>query len=331
MNVFIPSLDQFVRKDHPYRQILEAIDFKELTRILEKKYSNLGRGGYAVATGFKCLLLQYMEDLSDREVERFLEENNAGKYFCGFNLDSKTPDHSYFGKLRQRIGVKNLSKLFQKINESIIKAGFVGNVFHFVDSSALKSKINVWSARDKAIADKENDQRDDDGNPKLNNQNMNKYSSDPEARFGCKGKNKFWIGYKRHQRVDMRHGIVTQVAVTSAEVLDAKAFIDESLCPDEGMVFLDKGYDYGFVDEYLEEEQCSNATIRKKNHKEKNRDLDRWRSGVRMPFENVFSKMNRQTKYRGKKKVLFQAIFEALVHNFKRLITIQSSSLALTV
>ena len=38
-----------------------------------------------------------MEDLSDRELERFLQENLAGKYFCGFSLEDDTPDHSYFG------------------------------------------------------------------------------------------------------------------------------------------------------------------------------------------------------------------------------------------
>ena len=45
-----------------------------------------------------------MEDISDRELERFLQENNAGKLFCGFSLLEKTPDHSYFSVLRSRIG-----------------------------------------------------------------------------------------------------------------------------------------------------------------------------------------------------------------------------------
>ena len=39
-----------------------------------------------------CLLLQFMEDLSDREFERFIAENTAGKWFCDFDLIEKTPD-----------------------------------------------------------------------------------------------------------------------------------------------------------------------------------------------------------------------------------------------
>ena len=37
-----------------------------------------------------------MKDLSDRELERFLQENNAGKWFCKFELSYRTPDHTTF-------------------------------------------------------------------------------------------------------------------------------------------------------------------------------------------------------------------------------------------
>ena len=58
--------------------------------------------------------------------------------------------------------------------------------------------------------------------------------------------------------------------------------------------------------------------------KDKNRDLDRWRTSVRMPFESVFSKMKRETRYRGVKKVQFQNLMECLVYNFKKLIKYRS-------
>ena len=50
-----------------------------------------------------------MEDLSDRELERFLQENNAGKWFCGFELCERTPDHTVFCDARKRIGTKTKS------------------------------------------------------------------------------------------------------------------------------------------------------------------------------------------------------------------------------
>lgn len=82
-------------KKHPYRVILDLVNFesvgKSLTGCIREVNSK-----YTMVQVFKILLLQFIEDLSDRELERFLKENLAGKYFCGFALKDDTLDHSYF-------------------------------------------------------------------------------------------------------------------------------------------------------------------------------------------------------------------------------------------
>lgn len=318
MKIFIPSLDQFVREDHPYRQILETIDFKELTRVLNREYSNLGRGGYPVDTGFKCLLLQYMEDLSDRELERFLEENNAGKYFCGFKLDSKTPDHSYFGLLRNRIGTERLADLFNRVRESLKQAGFIREVFTFVDATQLVSKVSTWSDRDKAIKA---------GLEKFNNATAKKVARDKDATFGCKGENKFWYGYKKHVSVDMSNGLINKVAVTKAKIPDHKGL--KHVCPNGGMIFGDKGYSPKETAKDLAKKGCHSGIILKNNMKGKDRDKDRWLTKVRMPYEGTFSKDNKKARYIGLAKNQFQIYMQALVFNFKRLIKISSPHISL--
>ncbi len=314
-------LESLVDKNHAYRKIKNLVNFHELTKPLEKLYSKTGKPGEPVCRGFKTLLLQHWEDLSDRQLARYLKENLPAKLFCGYKLQDETPVHSYFGKLRERIGLSELSKLFNKVIELLKSKGLIGNAFHFVDASSLLSKINVWDARDKALADRENDEIDEEtGNRKLNNKNMSKYSSDKEARFGCKGNKNFWIGYKRHNVVDMKQGIITKVAITDASVPDFKAFINEKLCPQGGMVFMDKGYDYDAVYIELKNNNCANAIIKKNNRKDKNKYLDKWRSSVRMPYENVFKSQSKVARFKGKTKVMFQAYLDALVHNFKRLL-----------
>jgi len=323
-------LERLVPGDHIYRKLEKLLDFSELLKPLHELYSHRGKPGEPLERGFKALLLQFWEDLSDRQLERFIFENNTARWFCGYGLESSTPDHTYFCKLRRRIGEKKLTEIFNSVTEALKRSGHVGNVFHFVDASALRSKVAIWKARDQAIADKENNEKDDDGNPKMNNKNISNYSSDPDARFGCKGKDKFWVGYKRHNRVDMKHGLITKVAVTPANTPDAQALIDEDLCPDQGMVFLDKGYDSDEVNKELQRNACANATIQKNNRKSKNRDLDRWRSAVRMPFEGIFSKQDRHARYRSKPKVMFQATMEALATNLKRMLQIESGPLDLS-
>ena len=41
-----------------------------------------------------------------------------------------------------------------------------------------------------------------------------------------------------------------------------------------------------------------------------------------MPYENVFKGQSKFTKYRGKIKVLFQAIFKAIAYNLKRVLRV---------
>lgn len=164
-------LDNLVNKNHPYGKLLKYVDFKDILSHLQNLYGKKGKASLSLIQGFKALLLQYWEDLSDRELERFLQEIDPSKFFCGITLTDKTRDHSYFGRLRERIGTERLAKLFNSVVESLEKQGFVGNVFHFVDASKLLGKVNLWESRDKTSADKENDEKDDDGKPKMNNKN----------------------------------------------------------------------------------------------------------------------------------------------------------------
>ena len=115
------SLEQLVPKGHSYRKYLELLNFKHLTTELRKKENEYTKGatGYGMETLFKCLLLQIMENLSDRELEKALQENLYMKYFCGFSITSKTPTYSLFSRVRDRIGTHRLSKLFIRVRKSL--------------------------------------------------------------------------------------------------------------------------------------------------------------------------------------------------------------------
>jgi transposase, IS5 family len=324
---FDEVLEKLVKKDHVFRKLKQMIDFDQLLMPFENLYSEIGCPSEPLTRGFKCLLIQFWNDLSDREASQYISDSMAARWFCGYKIDEETPAHSYFGKLRDRIGVDNLTKIFNTMTSAIEKQGYIGKTFSFVDSSSMMAKVSTWKARDKANSDDSNDETDDDGNPTINNNNLEKYSTDPDAKFGCKGKDKHWLGYKRHQQVDMKQGIITDVKITSANVSDATAFIDEKLCPESGMVFLDKGYESKKVEEYIEKNDCYSAAIKKNNRKNKNFKLDSWRSRVRMPFENTFSKLQKRCRYWGKIKTQMQVTMESIVHNLKRMIVLGAPEL----
>lgn len=271
-------LEKLVAKDHAYRKVREMLPFGKLVKPFRKLYSDKGAKGIDVEKGFAALLLQFWEDLSDRQMEKALQENTAMKWFCGYRLIEETPDHSYFGKLRKRLGTKRIKDLFDQINKMLEEAGLIGGTFTFVDSTGIVSKLALWEERDRAI---------EAGEKKFNNAVVGKYVADKDARFGSKGKNKCWFGYKRQLDVDMSQGLITKAIADPANVLDIHAL--KRLIPKHGMLFGDKGYSSKENEKRLKAKGIHSGIIKKNNNKEKNRDLDSWLCKTRMPYENVFS------------------------------------------
>jgi IS5 family transposase len=309
-------LEDLVSKRHPYRRYREYLPKSLMSEYLRGIEQVKGASGYGIERLFLCLLLQFMEDLSDRELERFLRENNAAKWFCGFTLSEKTPDYSLFTHVRSRIRANKLSTLFSSMRDQLKNAGLMSEVFTFVDATHLISKANLWQERDKVIAQKME---------KLNNETLPKVAVDKQARMGCKGKNKYWYGYKGHVSVDMQSGLINKVAITPANLTDAQGM--KHVCPSQGAIYGDKGYCTAPARKAAARRGCYLAAIKRNNMKDKNKDLDRWVTKIRSPYERVFSQRNKRVRYRGVEKNQFAAFLNAIAFNLKRLIIINAPPL----
>lgn len=68
----IVSIDALVAKDHTYRKLKQQIEFKAITISVRIEEKELGATGYTITRLIMCLILQFMENLSDREFERFM-------------------------------------------------------------------------------------------------------------------------------------------------------------------------------------------------------------------------------------------------------------------
>lgn len=305
------TLDGLVSSSHPYRKFESVVDLGALVSPLNALYSDRGRPELGAERAFRMLVLQFLEDVSDREMERFMAENLAAKWFCGFGLNERTPNHSFFGEFRKRLGTKRLMEVFNRLRASLKAAGLVREVFTFVDASQLVSKLSTWDDRDRAIAR---------GLDKFNNESAPKVAVDKQARFGAKGKNKFWYGYKEHVSLDMQSGLINKVAATPANVDDAKGL--RHICPDQGAIFADKAYATALAQATIKRKGCHSAAIKKNNMMGKSRDKDRWITKMRAPYERVFSKRSKHLRYRGQAKAQFQVAMNAISHNLKRLVVL---------
>jgi IS5 family transposase len=316
MNFMRYEIEDLVHSEHRLRKVKAVIDFNILSKEFSDLETNLGRKGYGIERGIECLFLQFFYDLSDREFEERIRDDVSFKWFCGFSLKESTQDHTFLSRFRKTLGTKRVGEIFSLIVLASERAKILRPVFTFVDASSIKRKETTWKERDKALANDED---------KFNNDNAEKYSSDKDARFGCKGKDKFWFGYKRHISSDMSSGLIKKVAVTKANVPDHKGL--KNICPSSGMVFADKGYATKESNKILKAKGCHSGIILKNNMKNKNKDKDKWISKVRMPHERVFSKVNKRTRYMGLVKTQMQAFMESIVYNIKILLTINAPPL----
>jgi IS5 family transposase len=309
MQMEMVSLEQLVPQSHTYRKLKSLLNFNSITRAAKAKESNTGAIGFGIPRLILCLILQFMEDLSDREFERFIAENTTAKWFCGFSLAEKTPDFTTICKFRNSIGTHRIGKMFKEVKHQLKAKNYCSEVFTFVDSSALISKLNLWDERDKAITA---------GYEKLNNEVLPEVSADPQAKIGAKSDKKFWYGFKKHTAVDMQSGMITKIAVTSANVTDADGA--KHILPRNGAVLGDKGF-IGAIRE-MRRRGLHPMVIKRNNMKDKNADLDRWLTKIRCPHERVFSKQNKRVRYKGVAKNQGAEFLYAIAYNFRRLLVL---------
>jgi len=303
------NIEQLVSGKHPYRQLKKQLDFERIAKSVKVKESEVGAIGFGKSRLVTCLILQFMEDLSDREFERFIAENTAAKWFCEFGLLEKTPDFTTVCKFRNLIGTKQMGHLFHEVKRQMQAKNCCSEVFTFIDASALVSKLNLWEERDKSIAA---------GYERLNNEVLPKVAADPQAKIGAKSSKKFWYGFKKHVGVDMQSGMITRVAVTPANVTDAEGA--RHVLPKSGATVGDKGY-IGAVKEMLRR-GLHPMVIKRNNMKDKNVDLDKWITRLRSPYEGTFSKQNKLVRYKGVVKNQGAEFLYAIAFNFRRLLVL---------
>jgi transposase, IS5 family len=89
--------DQVVPQDHFLRKLRQIIEWNRFTRKLIKLYKGegvVGRPPFDPALVLKVELIAYLYNLSERQVEVYINENLPAKFFVGLAVDQRAPDHS---------------------------------------------------------------------------------------------------------------------------------------------------------------------------------------------------------------------------------------------
>lgn len=338
--------DLIIPKDHFLRLLDQIIDWDRFTDKLIELYGGGGEYGcppFNPKQMLKMCLLAFLYDLSERQVEVFVNENLPAKYFVGLGLDHRVPDHSTISVFRKRLtGAGNLT-IFEDILAEIIQmareAGIEFGNIQLIDS--VHSEANVNPNKD--------EKRKDDG----------KGPRDPDAKWGVKGKQKpksqlgkkdqrvkYFYGYKGHVSMNADNNLITNLQVTSGEVYDGHYFcplVEKDLAqniPAETYA-ADRGYDDGNNHFYLQEHNLNSAICLKSTRtKKKDRNKQVWLEMIKTPaykeglkerykIERKFGEAKQghglgRYRYLGLLGFGVQTYFTAIALNLKRMVKLQT-------
>jgi IS5 family transposase len=222
------SLERRVPADHPLRRISKLIDFTFVRSRVEELYGVNGNVSVDPAVILKLMFLLIYEDLkSERALMEQLPLRMDWLWFCGYDLDDATPDHSVISKARRRWGQEVFDGFFNSVLSRCIEAGLVdGKTIHIdssmIDADADKTKLQAHvrlvvqelNGRLDEPVGQQDVQKDDDGEQRRFSQ------TDPEARLAMKN-GEITLGYKDHRVIDDKCGIVTASITTPANINDS--------------------------------------------------------------------------------------------------------------
>lgn len=141
--VYIESL---VPKDHILRKIDKYIDFSFIRDLTKDFYCHdNGRPAFDPIILFKMLFIGYLFGIrSERQLVKEIEVNVAYRWFLGFSLTDKIPDHSTISqnRIRRFKDTNVVEEIFNNIVRQAMNKNLVGGKILYSDSTHLKANAN---------------------------------------------------------------------------------------------------------------------------------------------------------------------------------------------
>jgi IS5 family transposase len=162
---------------------------------------------------------------------REAQVNLAIRWFAGYRLHEKLPEHSSLTKIRQRWGSERFKKIFQKTVQMCIDAGLVNGETVHIDSTLIRADVS-WESLTTEYADKTlSENRLDDGNNKhisRTGKPKKRSATDPDATLTTSSHNsRMEPSFKQHTVVDDKFGVVLDVETTTGEASEGKELLQQ--------------------------------------------------------------------------------------------------------
>ena len=220
----IVNLEEMIPQDHFLRVIEKYFDWNFIYEEVEKQYSIFGRPSIDPVVLFKIHILKFLfhED-SLRRVYENLQYNNLYRWFIGYNLNEKTPDHSTYSQ--------NYKRKFSKLEKDILQTVFDKVIDLLIEHNCLDTTaVYIDSTNTKAYANKKKNHKE------IVKIEAKKYQKELETEIAIKGL--YEDGLSEEEFIEeVREIIKCNEEVNTEETIGEKEIIVSDTDPDAGMLY----------------------------------------------------------------------------------------------
>lgn len=205
----LPPLESLIPEDHHLRRLDRVLDLSFVHEAVQNCYcQDNGRPSIDPEVVLRLFLLQALEGIAHvRDLMRQVQVPLAYRWFIGYRVDEKLPDHSTLSKALDRFGDQVFDELFERSVAQCKKSGLIeGKVLH-VDATTIRADL-----------DRERVNKPD--------------SPDRDARYGKFPGKRTAPGYKQHTVADGKARVVLGLSVTAAnrhEDGEAVGLVDDAI------------------------------------------------------------------------------------------------------
>ena len=220
------SLEQLVPEDHVLARVDRVLDLGWLREEVAGCYcADNGRPGIDPEVAVRLMLAGLLLGIvHDRRLLREAQVNIAIRWFIGYGLHERLPDHSSLTRIRQRWGEERFRAIFQRTVRACLEAKVATAEVVHIDASLIRADVSWESLVERHVSDViAGNRSEDEVEAEKRGRQSGKYKkvslTDADASMATTARNRrLEPCYKQHTAVDDERGVVLDVAVTTGEV-----------------------------------------------------------------------------------------------------------------
>jgi transposase len=143
-----------VPSGHGLVKLWQVIDWVAINRLCASIYKNSqsGQRAWAPAQLFALLLLYFVLSVpSECELLRVVAIVPLYRWFCGFGIFTRLPNHSTLYTFRQNVGVARFEAIMTLVVLQCLEAGLVANELAYFDMMGVAASARAWTPYERAV------------------------------------------------------------------------------------------------------------------------------------------------------------------------------------